>query len=377
VTAPTEPMNRPPSRTAAPTVEPRSRSRIVGVDAARGLAVLGMIGAHLVLVSAFDWPDPDTWFDLVNGRSAIMFGLMAGVSLSLVAARGRAVGGTELLRARTSILVRALTIFVIGTFLEAIDPGFPVILVTYAVVFVAGAWLISVRSRTLLIAAGIAMLVAPVLVVLARGVFFFSEPDLGLISTDLIYVVLLSDFAAVLWIAFLMAGIVIGRLDLGAVRTHIRLGVIGVGLMVVGYGLGVVGNQFAPQDFDAESWEGRFSGLLLQFPHSATTAEAIGSTGFALVVLAACLVVGSTRVGRAVLFPVAAVGALALTAYAGHFVAIILLGSYAEYSTDYTVFVQFLVVTVAVCVVWRSTLGMGPLERIVAGLARRGSRLPR
>jgi len=67
---------------------------------------------------------------------------------------------------------------------------------------------------------------------------------------------------------------------------------------------------------------------------------------------------------------------MALTAYAGHFVAIILLGSYAEYSTDYTVFMQFLVVTMAVCVVWRALLGSGPLERIVTGFARRGARTP-
>jgi len=376
VTTPVETIDRPPSRTTSPVTESRSRGRIVGLDAARGLAVLGMIGAHLVLVDAFDWGYPDTWFDLVNGRSAILFGVMAGVSLSLVGARGRAAGGVELVRARLSILVRALAIFVIGTLLEAVDPGFPIILGTYAVVFVAGAWLISVRSRTLLIAAGVAMFVAPVLVVLARGVFFFSEPELPLVSTELIYIVILGGFPAVLWVAFLMVGIVIGRLDLGAVRTHIRLGVIGAGLMVIGYGLGELGNEFAPQDFAPESWQDRFSGLLLQYPHSATTSEAIGSTGFALVVVALCLAAGSTRFGRIVVFPVAAVGAMALTAYAGHFVAIILLGSYAEYSTDYTVFMQFLVVTMAVCVVWRALLGSGPLERIVTGFARRGARTP-
>jgi len=376
VTTVVETTDQPPSRATSRGPESRSRERIVGLDAARGLAVLGMIGAHLVLVDAFDWANPETWFDLVNGRSAILFGVMAGVSLSLVGARGRAAGGVELVRVRLSILVRAVAIFVIATLLEAIDPGFPIILGTYAVVFVAGAWLISVRSRTLLIAAGIAMFVAPVLVVFARGVFFFSDPELSVVSTDLIYILILSDFSAVLWVAFLMVGIVIGRLDLGAVRTHIRLAVVGVGLMVIGYGLGELGNRFAPQGFPEESWQDRFSQLLLQYPHSATTSEAIGSTGFALVVVALCLAAGSTRVGRVVVFPVSAVGAMALTAYAGHFVAIILLGSYAEYSTDYTVFVQFLVVTMAACVVWRALLGSGPLERIVTGLARRGARIP-
>ena len=349
-----------------------TRGRIVGVDAARGFAVLGMFGAHLVLVDSFDWTRPNTWFSLVNGRSAILFGVMAGISLSLVSKRGREAGGVELLRVRLSIIVRALAIFVIGTLLEALETEFPIILGTYAVLFVAGAWLISLRSRTLVIAASATALLAPPLVLLARRVFYAEDSDFFLAETKIIYIVLLSEFAAVLWVAFLMVGIVIGRLDLGSIRAQIRLGVVGAFLMFVGYGLGELGNEFAPGDRENGSWET----LLLQFPHSATTSEAVGSTGFALVVLALCLAACSTRVGRALLYPFAAVGTLALTAYAGHFVAIELLGSYAGYSPEYIVFLQFLVVAIIFSVAWRATLGTGPLERIVAGLARRAARVP-
>ncbi len=351
---------------------PLTGGRIVGVDAARGIAVLGMIGAHLVLVDSFDWTRPDTWFDLVNGRSAILFGVMAGISLSLVSERGRQAGGVELLRVRISILVRALAIYVIGTLLEAIGTDFPIILGTYAVVFVAGAWLISWRSRTLVIAASAVALLAPPLVLLARLLFYSENSDTFLVETELIYVVLLSEFAAVLWVGFLMVGIVVGRLDLGSAGVQVRLGLVGAGLMILGYGLGELGNEFAPGDREYGSWET----LLLQYPHSATTSEAVGSTGYALVVLALCLAACSTRIGRVLLFPLAAVGALALTAYAGHFVAIALLGPYAEYSTEYTVFLQFLVVSIIFCVVWRAIFGTGPLERIVAGLARLGARIP-
>lgn len=360
----------------------RTRGRIVGVDAARGFAVLGMIGAHLVLVDSFDWTRPDTWFDLVNGRSAILFGVMAGISLSLVSERGRQAGGVELLRVRLSILVRALAIFVIGTLLEAIGTNFPIILGTYAVVFVAGAWLISLRPRTLIIGASATALLAPPLVLLARLLFRAEDSGTFLVETELIYVVLLSEFAPILWVAFLMVGIVVGRLDLGSTAAQVRLGLVGAGLMILGYGLGELGNQFVPLDREGGSWEmdregGSWETLLLQFPHSATTSEAVGSTGYALVVLALCLAACSTRIGRVLLYPLAAVGALALTAYAGHFVAIALLGSYAEYSTDYTVFLQFLVVAIIFCVVWRAIFGTGPLERIVAGLARRAAQIPR
>lgn len=243
----------PASKAAVLTAPPRAAAahataRIVGLDAARGLAVLGMIGAHLVLVDAFDWRYPDTWFDLVNGRSAILFGLMAGVSLSLISARGRLAGGVELLSVRMSILVRALAIFMIGALLEGINPGFPIILGTYAVVFVAGAWLISVRSRTLLIAAGVVALIAPLVVLLARQVFFFWEPEPLFATTELIDILVLSEFAAVFWVGFLMVGIVVGRLDLAQRLVHMRLAVIGGVLMLVGYGVGALGNIFVPDE---------------------------------------------------------------------------------------------------------------------------------
>jgi uncharacterized membrane protein len=364
----------PEAAAAAPSADSRNRGRIVGVDAARGLAVLGMIGAHLVFVSAFEWDAPETWFDLVNGRSAIMFGLMAGVSLTLLSERARTAGGVELLRVRISILVRALAIGAIGALLEVLDTGFPIILATYAVVFVAGAWLITVRSRTLLIAAVVAVVLAPIIVLFARNFFYFS--DLPFAAPELVYVVLLSEFPAVLWIAFLMVGIVIGRLNFTSLAVHLRLAIVGVCLMIVGYGLGEAGNTLVPPDLTPDSWEQRVWGLVEQYPHSATTSEAVGSCGFALFVLALCLAACSTRIGQIVLHPLVAVGALALTTYAGHFVAITLLGTYAEYSDEYTVFLQFLVVTTVFCILWRAILGTGPLERLVAGIARRAARFP-
>ena len=39
--------------------------RIVGVDIARGLAVLGMFGAHVGVQQSFDWLEPSTWSDVV------------------------------------------------------------------------------------------------------------------------------------------------------------------------------------------------------------------------------------------------------------------------------------------------------------------------
>ena len=76
-------------------------SRVRGVDLARGLAVLGMLAAHLLVIERFDPTRPGTWVDVVNGRSSILFATLAGVSIALLSAepgssgtrprRGRAV----------------------------------------------------------------------------------------------------------------------------------------------------------------------------------------------------------------------------------------------------------------------------------------------
>ena len=136
-------------------------TRIVGIDVARGLAVLGMYGAHVGLTEPFDWAAPGTWLDVVNGRSSILFAVLAGVSIAIISGGRVAAGGDALRRARTRILVRALLVFAIGLLLVALDTRIAVILPVYAVLFVAAIPVLRWRSRWLFVAAGVVALVAP------------------------------------------------------------------------------------------------------------------------------------------------------------------------------------------------------------------------
>src|SRR5690606_5958294 len=51
--------------------------RVIGVDLARGLAMIGMFGAHLNVPREVTVADPSTYLALVHGRSAILFALLA------------------------------------------------------------------------------------------------------------------------------------------------------------------------------------------------------------------------------------------------------------------------------------------------------------
>ena len=57
-----------------------SASRVRGVDAARGVALLGMIAAHTLPLTEGD--QPTMAGRLVNGPAAALFGVLAGLSVA-------------------------------------------------------------------------------------------------------------------------------------------------------------------------------------------------------------------------------------------------------------------------------------------------------
>ena len=147
----------------------------------------------------------------------------------------------------------------------------------------------------------------------------------------------------------------VGRSDLRSPALRTRLAVLGVALGVVGYGGGVLATRLAA---------GQPAGVLALLstePHSDSTFEVTGNIGVALLVVAVCLVVAD-RFPRAVV-PLAATGALALTAYTTHIVVIFVLGPAVVREPQVDVHLGFLVVTLVLTTLWRATLGRGPLER--------------
>ena len=103
-------------------------------------------------------------------------------------------------------------------------------------------------------------------------------------------------------------------------------------------------------------------------PHSGTTFEVVGSTGVALVVISACLVVAD-RLPR-LTYPLASVGALALTVYSAQIVAIRVL---AAGSDDWGTWAAFTLTALVLATVWRLQLGRGPLERLLTWSSRRAA----
>ena len=147
-------------------------SRVRGVDLARGLAVLGMLAAHLLVIERFDPTRPGTWVDVVNGRSSILFATLAGVSIALLSAEPGSSGtrpqrGRALSLTRRRLIVRAVLIWLLGVALVATGVPVYVILPAYALLFLLGAAVLTLRAQTLwIVAASLAVLMPWVLPVL-------------------------------------------------------------------------------------------------------------------------------------------------------------------------------------------------------------------
>lgn len=215
--------------------------RLLAVDLARLVALLGMFATHLIVpVPSSDRGGVDGLFQLAAGRSSALFALLAGVSLALVTRRVVS-GGV-----RGRLLVRAAAIAGIGLLLGLLESGVAVILVYYGVLFCCALPVLTWRAPALAALAVAWGLLSPVLSLLLRP--FLPYPTYQVPSVlslqdpgQLLSELLVTGYYPVLtWATYLFAGLAVGRLlaPRGAVLSdHTVPPRLGAGLVLVGLGL--------------------------------------------------------------------------------------------------------------------------------------------
>lgn len=330
--------------------------RLVGLDLARGLAMLGMYAVHV-------GPDPTVGgplggvLELTRGRSAALFALLAGFTLVILTGRPEPRTGRAGRQAVGRVLVRAVVLVAMGYALTALDTPVDVILPFYGLMFVLALPLYQPRARTLVFIAAAAAIVMPVVLYVLRAsaedgnwadAVIARDPLAQFTGTDgVVELFITGEYPVLTWLPFIIAGMAVARLDLNRPGVRSRLALAGGGLVVAGYGgswlalhlvpraLSVVGAA-ADGGSSASAWWSDTVGepetttgywLLVGAPHSQTTFSILGNTGVALLVVAACLAATdrSARL-RWVASPLIAVGSVSLTAYVGHILAIKALG---------------------------------------------------
>lgn len=341
-------------------------ARLVGVDLARLLALLGMFAAHLIPLE--DGAAP-VLFQVVAGRSSALFALLAGVSLVIVA-RTSTAGDLAVHRAR--LLARAAVVALVGMVLGLLDSGVAVILVYYGLLFCCALPVLRWRASSL---AWLALgwgLASPVVSILLRGVLppsSYQVPSLASLVDpwQLVTELAVTGYYPVLtWATYLFAGMAAGRAltpaltgtggarGRGAKASEVRpssadhlvplrtLRTLLLGAWLAALALGVSGwATRSPQVRQVllESWgvtgrwgdlatelrsgfygthpEGSWWWLAVWAPHSGSVVDLAHTTGSALLVLGSCLVL--VRLTAALPWRViSGAGAMTLSLYSAH-----------------------------------------------------------
>lgn len=342
--------------------------RVIGLDVARGLAVLGMFAVHTgVIAFEFHWLEPDTWSELAWGNASATFAVLAGVAVAIIAGRTRIPDGVPLLQARMRILVRAALIFAVGGIIVALGTELVVIIEFYALFFAMSLPFLRMPSWGLAaVGVGWILVMPQVRVLLIDGL-----RDARMVDTAIVELALTGFYPALTWFGYTLVGMAIGRAHLE--RWRVQLVILAAGVVAIAVA-NLVPLALAPiDDFLLAGWRGGVQGtdlasLLDPEGHSGSTFDLLGSAGVACVVIALCLL--TQRWLRWVLFPIAAIGSMSLTAYTAHALVFLLVDGF---SMDPWSWVRLSLGVAIGCTLWRALLPKGPLEWALSAISRAAS----
>ncbi|GAA1846238.1 heparan-alpha-glucosaminide N-acetyltransferase domain-containing protein [Brevibacterium marinum] len=381
--------------------------RLLGLDAARGIALFAMMVTHIFELS--DLAGFPTWAAVFAGRASALFAVLAGCSLVL-STRSRMAESGRLLDAVPSVLIRAGSIIVIGLCLGSVSTLLAVILVNYGVMFAIAMLFLRLRARILFPIALGWMLLSPVLSMLIRSEFGLESMyhamswfELTTPLSMLQDLVLTGYYPILQWLSYILLGMAVAKIDIG--RHLISLFALGFGLLLVGKGvswllINVAGggtalvrvSELYGTDLNAALFTGSYGvtpptswwWLAIAGPHSGTPFDMTSTAGTALLTIAVCQSLAVLLGRRAwALAPLTAAGSMPLSVYSAHVVLLEITRPWilanpmlgGEMLGPRTVeFCLHAIIFIGFALVWKLTIGThGPLEGAIAAIIRSAS----
>lgn len=358
--------------------------RLLALDAARGLAVIGMYIQHFALNQRNSF---------VSGNTMILFILCSGISYTLMG-RSMERRNTEPAIFRARVLARSVFLDFAGYLLLMLNTPFAVVMQAYAMLFLIAMVLIRRQTCTLVIVSAVGFFLCPPLMLAGMSLFQGSA--------------LLADIAggplsALAWLPVFAAGMVIGRLDLSRKNTAAGMAAAGAAILAAFKTFTVT---VLPKIYESFcSWQAQFADtlyaasdpyavwpkntqaplwqmLFIDAPQGGSTFELLIGLGGSLILLALLLLI--EKRWTLPLQPFAGAGRAALSLYSIQFLAawvIMLLGGDPTQLGSVIPLGDIVIAAAVLVAGWGiSLLPMGPLEwavRWFEGLFIAGGSSPR
>jgi uncharacterized membrane protein len=392
-----------------PALEPRparrtGARRLIGVDAARGVAMLAMIVLHVLPAAAADGIMSLPW-RLAAWNASALFALVAGIAVALSNGRTVPPQGPAWVASASGMAVRALVIGCMGLLLGAVVPieRAAVILPYYAVLFLLAIPLLRLPVRRLVPLTLVLAVTVPLLSYVIRSVLpeavLAGASQANPVLTDVrdepvrlaVELLLTGVYPALTYLVYLCAGLAIGRLRLELRRVVVSLTLAGVALATAASAttwllLERLGGEAALQTValrtmtfteyaDLRIWgaDGEVPTtslwwLTILTPHSGTPTTLLFMIGVGMAIVGSMLLL--SRVAASLLGPFVVLGSMTLSLYVAH---LLLLSAPFLTVRDATEFWLHLGALLTFAWVWRLWSVRGPLEQVLTW-ATRGTR---
>ena len=283
--------------------------RFDGIDLARGLAIVGMVFAHLGPTGFDGGVVADYTSTAFAGYPSALFAVLAGVSLGLFHERG----ADDPVRTRLATLVRGVILLVAGTLMSMVQSTIAIVLSTIAVIYLLLFWL--PRCKTWVISVVIAVLAA--------------VSSVGFVLVDLVpfgFELFMPPYPVLAWLTYGAVGVLVHRFLVGNTKAQAIAVVPALLLAAVGFVIRVNNAAVFPYDPLADYTEPQFDKeplvqlLLTQSfePHTGLFGDLLASITCAIAVICLCCLLCQVRWANILAYPLRAVGAMALTTYVAH-----------------------------------------------------------
>ncbi|WP_350350018.1 heparan-alpha-glucosaminide N-acetyltransferase domain-containing protein [Agromyces sp. G08B096] len=372
---------RPPrgaDRGGALTDAAEASARVDGVDAARGLALIGMFLAHAAPAAAS--VTGAELLAIADERPRLLFALTAGIALGLISGGIRPIpaapgfgGGPARARLRRQITIRALLLIALGLGITfGLAPLVFVILDVYGVAFLVLLPLLFL-PRGVALGVGIAgAALAPGIAVAVSRMPWVAEARLagwGL-PVDWFFA---GAYPVIEWVPVMLVGIALARYGITRPRLLAWTALLGTLAAVVFLPPGVALLRLG----ERQQTEVVLADEALRALALGESLQVLGNVGVCALIVAAAVALtapgilkaeGARRVAAAMLSPITAMGAMPLTIYTAHL--LVLAASIRVengYRTDdsWPLTIGLILGSMVLAWCWRKWIGRGPLEQLL------------